>query len=140
MSTETAYSIELDREGNMLIAGFTYSNDFPTTSGAIKPTKGGSNKDGFFTKLNADGTSLLYSTFVGGDDDDHLQSVCIDGSGNIFLAGLSSSNDFPTTPDAYDRELDGGSDIIAMKLDPSAANVLSMGGGTPSSERWGPSR
>lgn len=101
--------IALDSTGNAYIAGFTGSSDFPTTPGAFQfvapiPVGGACSDgrgDGFVTKLNATGTGLVYSTYLGGGDFDWANSIAVDASGNAYVAGYTFSLNFPTTPGAF---------------------------------------
>ncbi len=85
---DVANGIALDASGNAYIAGNTNSTDFPTTTGAFKPLTTSSNT-GFVTKLNATGTALVYSTFLGGSgsgsSSDVVKGIAIDGAGNAYL-------------------------------------------------------
>jgi Beta-propeller repeat len=88
--------IAIDSSGNAVITGFTKSTNFPVTTGAQQTVKGsGSNKDGFVTKLNATGTAILYSTYLGGNGNDEAHGIALDSSGNAHLAGYSTSTNFP---------------------------------------------
>lgn len=91
--------IEVDAAGNAFVAGWTYSTDFPTVNalqGTNRAQPFGTN--GFVSKLNAAGSQLLYSTYLGGTIDDRIQDVAIDANGNAYVTGTSTSTDFPTTP------------------------------------------
>src|SRR3982751_1779100 len=94
--------IAVDPGGRAYVTGETLSPDFPTTTGAFRRTNAG-NYDMFVTKLNAAGSALSYSTFVGGSQVDNGQDVAVDSSGNAYVMGFSSSPDFPTTAGAFDR-------------------------------------
>jgi beta-propeller repeat-containing protein len=86
-------SMAIDADGNAYITG-TANDDFPTTAGAYQATLKGAN-DVFVTKLNADGTQLIYSTFIGGSSDDAGYAVAIDMSGHAYVTGVTESSDFP---------------------------------------------
>jgi hypothetical protein len=96
-STDAAAGIALDSAGNAYITGYTFSTDFPTAN-AFQPTcdacSGAS--DVFVTKLNATGTALVYSTFLGGSAYDQGNSIAIDALGDAIVGGVTSSTDFPT--------------------------------------------
>ncbi|MFX1283609.1 MAG: SBBP repeat-containing protein [Promethearchaeota archaeon] len=104
---ELSRGITLDSSENIYITGETWSDDFPTTSTAYNTTYGGSS-DGFITKISANGTSLVYSTFIGGSKYDHIESLTLDSSDNLYLYGETKSSDFPTTTNAYDQTFNGG--------------------------------
>jgi hypothetical protein len=87
--------IAVDAAGNAYVAGLTNSPDFPTVN-ALQPTYGGGPYDAFVTKLAADGSALVYSTYLGGSGDDGANSIAVDAAGNAHIAGYTNSSDFPT--------------------------------------------
>jgi hypothetical protein len=93
--------IAVDPDGNAYIAGFTASANYPVTAGAFQTVDHNATGTGFVTKLNPAGTALVYSTFLGGSSYDSINNIAIDGSGNAYVVGTTSSNDFPTTAGAY---------------------------------------
>jgi hypothetical protein len=78
--------------------------------------------DGFLTKLNALGTALVYSTFLGGSEDDQCSDIAIDAAGRAYVAGKTESEDFPTTPGAFDTTFNDGDEGFVTKL--SAAGTF----------------
>jgi sugar lactone lactonase YvrE len=96
-----AYGLAVDSVGNAYVTGVTSSGNFPTTAGAFQTAPGGG-YDIFVTKLNATGSGLIYSTYLGGKYDETVQALAIDSSGDAYVAGGSSSPYFPTTSGAYD--------------------------------------
>jgi hypothetical protein len=94
-------SIEVDNNGNVIVTGNTYSLNFPTTPGAFNRTYGGNN-DIFVTKFNHNSSSLIYSTYIGGNNNDIAYDISIDKNNNIYLTGFTCSLDFPTTQGAFD--------------------------------------
>jgi len=103
-SDEIGAGIAVDASGNTYIVGTTQSPDFPTTAGAFRRTGAATNvSDVFVTKLNATGTALVYSTFIGGNDFDFGRRIAIDGAGNAYITGQTKSSTFPTTANAFDR-------------------------------------
>jgi PKD repeat protein len=102
-------SIALDGSGNMYITGHTQSDDFPTQA-AIQPNRAGQyqDEDVFVAKIAADGSSLVYSTYLGGDSGDRVRRIAVDGAGNAYLAGTTRSANFPTTSGAYQEQFAGG--------------------------------
>jgi len=90
------YDIALDRNGNLYLAGETNSTDFPTVSAFQSEL--GENGDAFVAKLSASGDSLIYSTYLGGSEgggEDIAQGIAIDDHGVAYVAGYTSSSDFP---------------------------------------------
>jgi beta-propeller repeat-containing protein/Big-like domain-containing protein len=94
--------LALDSAGNAYVTGVTESHAFPTTPGAFQPDLHG-DFDAFVTKLNANGTALVYSTFLGGTGRDEGHGIAVDSAGNAYITGDTSSLDFPTTPGAFQR-------------------------------------
>jgi photosystem II stability/assembly factor-like uncharacterized protein len=92
-----ASGIAVDASGQAYVAGTTTSADFPTTPGAFQRIYGGGQSDAFITKLNGDGSSLIYSTYIGGGAQDDCAGISIDSSGNAYLVGSTTSNSFPVT-------------------------------------------
>jgi hypothetical protein len=101
--------IAVDSAGNAYVTGQTTSNNFPTTVDAFQTHFGGPTNynDGFVMKVNATGTALIYSTYLGGNGQDATTGVAVDGSGNAYVTGATSSTNFPTTAGAFQRSLRG---------------------------------
>lgn len=122
-----ATAIAIDALDNAYITGYA-GPDFPTTPGAIQTTFGGGNGywglDGFVVKLNAAGSALLYSTYLGGSGDDSGAGIAIDTLGNSYVAGSTSSSDFPTTPGAYQPRYGGSGDAFVSKLNATGSVLV----------------
>lgn len=114
-ASDIGYGLTLDNSNNVIICGGTQSTNYPTTSSAYDQTHNGS-IDCFVTKLNSSGSSLIASTFIGGSSDDKLKNVVIDNQQNIYVAGFSSSNNFPTTGNAVFRTKSASSDAIYCRI------------------------
>ncbi len=104
--------ITIDSEGNIYVVGATASSDFPTTENAFDTTYNGYGYyyyigDAFVSKLKGNLSELLASTLLGGTKSEYANSVAIDRSGNIYVAGWTHSSDFPVSTDAYDTYFDG---------------------------------
>ena len=104
----------VDGSGRAYVTGDTGSTDFPTTRGAFDRTFNGGS-DVFVTKLNASGSALAYSTFLGGADFDGGQGIAVRG-GRAYVTGGTRSADYPTTADAFDETLGGTEDAFVTKL------------------------
>jgi hypothetical protein len=121
---DPAEAISVDRGGNAYVTGWTKSADFPTTAGAFDRSfeDNGTDdpfSDAFVTKLNASGSVLLYSTFLGGRGTDAGDALALDQSGDAYLTGITYSGDFPTTPDAFQRSC--GVDVFVSRLNRSGS-------------------
>ena len=120
--------IAVDSSGYAYVAGMTASDDFPMTMGGYQTTKGGSTGsfDAFVTKLNADGSDLLYSTFLGGSSEDYGYAIGVDSYGNAYVTGnTSSSSDFPTN-NAYQTSLNGSWDVFVSKISTGLSGSASL--------------
>ena len=128
-AADNAYNITTDSAGNAYVAGVTESIDFPTTSGALQTTNKG--KSAFVTKLNVNGTGIIYSTYLGGTGTTFAFAVAVDASNYAYVSGTTGCSDFPTTPGAF-QTLCGGStggckgnpDAFVAKIDPTGSNLL----------------
>ena len=109
-------SIAVDGLGRAHVAGSTSSTNFPVL-GAIQSQFGGV-RDAFVSKLAATGGALFYSTYLGGSAGDDANSVRLDGAGNAYVGGSTSSSNFPTTQGAFSRTRKGGSDGWVAKISP----------------------
>jgi parallel beta-helix repeat protein len=121
---DNGYSIAVDTTGSAYVGGYTYSTNFPTVTGAYQTTYGSGTSDAFVTKLNPDGSGLAYSTYLGGSLVDQVYGIAVDSSGNAYVAGYTTSSDFPTTEGAYRRTLSGTQDGIIVQLNPSGTSLL----------------
>lgn len=118
--SDIGMGLAVDSSGAAYIAGYTASADFPTAN-SVQGVTGGGN-DAFVTKLNNTGNGLVYSTYLGGSNADRGRDIAVDTSGAAYVAGDTSSDDFPTTPGAYDETGDGDtaySDGFVTKFNPS---------------------
>ena len=120
-SVDQAYGIVLDPSGNAFITGRMESANYPTTAGAYDTTHNGS-RDAVVTQLNAAGSALIYSTFIGaGTFVDEGLGIALDSSGNVFITGLTANTTFPTTAGAFDTTYNGAVDAIVAKLGDAVA-------------------
>jgi len=115
--------IMLDPQGNCLVASCTRSTDFPVLN-AIQTTNAGS-QDGVVFKLTADLSTLLWSTYYGGSNNDACYSVKIDSSANVLFAGGTSSSNLPGTAGSWQASYNGGkTDGFVVKLEPTASSII----------------
>ncbi|MBV6518478.1 MAG: hypothetical protein E3K33_00975 [Candidatus Brocadia sp.] len=114
-------SIAVDAAGSAYVTGGTSSFDFPTSS----PYDGSFNGDGdaFVTKLNASGSGLVYSTYLGGSGDEYGDSIAVDATGNAYVTGDTESLNFPTAS-PYDGSFNGDGDVFVTKLNASGNGLV----------------
>ena len=115
---DSASDVAVDSSGRITVAGSTASSNFPTTPGAYDRTFTGGTcgtapylytcYDIFIARLDAAGSALVYSTFLGGNDDDRVKAIALDSADQTTLTGSAASQGFPTTPGAYDTTFNGG--------------------------------
>lgn len=115
-------SIAVDSAGNAYVTGRTASSDFPI-SGATQPAFGGGTYDAFVTELNNAGSSLLFSTFLGGSGTDQGYGIALDSSNAIYVTGVTNSLDFPTA-NAYQQTNAGANDVFLTKFAPGGSSVV----------------
>lgn len=119
---EFGRKIAVDSTGNIYVAGETKSVDFPASS-PYQGAYGGGIEDAFVTKFDPTGSTLIYSTYLGGNGEDQAISLAIDGSGSAYVVGNAGSTDFPTAS-PYQASFAGGIwDAFLAKLSP-AGNAL----------------
>jgi hypothetical protein len=137
-SDDAAQSIAVDAQGEAFITGNTRSGNFPVTASAYQQSYGGSGKvfgvvggDAFVAKLDATGSRLVYSTFLGGGGEDAANAIALDSAGDAVIVGGTASSNFPTTANAVRRSYAGGSDALAStgdafiaKLNPTGTGLL----------------
>ena len=133
---EAGNGVTVDAAGNAYVVGSTYSPDFPTTEGAFQTTFGGQ-QDVFVTKLDSSG-SVVYTTYLGGSGEDLSYGIAIDDLGNVYVAGMTDSPDFPTA-NPFQPALGGGRDAFVAKLTPSGTALVysTYLGGSGNEGRWG---
>src|SRR6185436_11535147 len=103
--SDVANALAFDAQGNIYVTGTTTSTDFPTRNAYQNTIAGG--QDGFLTKINPDGTQILYSTYFGGSGNDQPADITFDAFGNIYLAGATNSSNFPVV-NALQTSFGGG--------------------------------
>ena len=90
---DSARSIAVDSDGSAYITGYTTNNNYPTTANRFKGH--GGSRDAFITKLNPEGTEMVYSTFLGGSGTDETFGIALDAGKNIYVAGFTQSRNLP---------------------------------------------
>jgi len=124
-SYDAGNGIAVDNAGNAYVIGDTDSGDFPKTKNAAQLAISGG-FDAFVAKLNATGSSLVYSTYLGGSNVEYGYGIAVNSTGSAFLTGVTYSTDFPTTKNAAQPSNGGGSgggiaDAFAAKLNPAGS-------------------
>ncbi|MGH8247366.1 MAG: SBBP repeat-containing protein, partial [Gammaproteobacteria bacterium] len=119
---DQANSIAVDSSGNAYVTGNTSSNDFPRLN-AVQAAYGGST-DAFITKLNAAGSALVYSTYLGGTDIDSCTGIAIDAAGNAAVGGNTVSGNFPTANAVQSRHGGGLRDAVIAKLNAAGTALV----------------
>jgi hypothetical protein len=121
-SSEVGFGISADASG-VYVAGQTSSANFPTTVGAFQTALSGA-RGGFVTKLNPTGSALVYSTYLAGSTNDKVHGLAVDSGGNAYVTGATQSDDFPTTPGAFQLGLAGTSNAFVSKLNPTGSALV----------------
>ena len=122
-SEDKGSDIMLDSDNNAYIAGSTESADFPTSPDSYDTEYNGEG-DVVVFKLDANGSSLAYSTYIGGSNHEDGIGMALDDEGNVYITGWTLSFDFPTTSEAYDKYFNGIQDIFVFKLNPDGSDLL----------------
>ncbi|HZT60121.1 MAG TPA: SBBP repeat-containing protein, partial [Pyrinomonadaceae bacterium] len=123
--SDAGLGIAVDSSGDAYVTGNTLSTNFPLANPVQNKNAGGSlGMDAFVTKLNASGSALIYSTYLGGNGDDQGNGIALDSSGNAYVAGNTASTDFPTV-NAFQKNFGGGtSDAFVTKLNASGSALI----------------
>ena len=119
---DSGHGIAVDGSGCAYITGETYSDNFPFSPDALQKSQA-AYSDAFITKVNPDGTALLYSTYLGGDGHDSGNAIAVDSGGKAYIAGRTDSTNFPVLK-AFQPKKKGLSDAFVAKLNPSGSRLL----------------
>ena len=123
-STDNAYDVDIDDQGDVYVVGESQSSDFPTTSGVFNETGSGSGiSDIFVLKISPDGSTLNYSTFVAGSSGDSASGITVDDSGNAYVVGTTLSSDFPTVNAYNSTYSESYADFVVFKLSPAGDSL-----------------
>ncbi|WP_293369624.1 SBBP repeat-containing protein [Microcoleus sp. CAWBG556] len=127
---DNGHRITLDSANNVYVTGDTTSTNFPTKN-AIQSVSGGG-KDAFVTKINASGSALVDSTYLGGSGDDNGSGIAVDASGAVYVAGSTKSTNFPTATPLQAANGGGDYDAFITKIIPGGPQVkiVESGGST----------
>jgi len=122
---EEATGLAIDKSGNVYVAGNTHSTDFPTRnavqSRCATANQAGTCSDAFLTKISPTGDSILFSTYLGGSGAESARGLFVDAKGSAYLAGVTSSSDFPVTAGAAQARCGGAcqQNAFVAKFSPS---------------------
>ncbi|MFC2168644.1 ankyrin repeat domain-containing protein [Acidobacteriota bacterium] len=121
---EFCEAIAIDDEGNIYVTGNTRSSDFPTTEEVYNRNRKGES-DVFIAKFDNGLKTLLASTLIGGESGENAYTILFDQRGYIYVAGYTTSKDFPTTTESFDTEYNGGNgDAFILKMDKDLKTLL----------------
>jgi hypothetical protein len=129
-ATDIGTGIAVDSAGSAYVTGSTFSADFPSTPGAFDTSLNSVcapecvGLDAFVVKLNATGSALLYSSYLGGSHNDFGDGIAVDAGGNAYLTGATSSADFPTTPVAFDTSFNSYIDAFVTKFNVGGSSLV----------------
>src|SRR5216117_1725182 len=125
---DSGTGIAVDSAGNAYVTGGTNSANFPTTAGAFQTTfvnAFDTDTDAFVTKLDSTGSTLVYSTYLGGSSTESGAGIAVDASGSAYVTGRTESFDFPTTPGAFQPAAANSlSDAFVTKFDPAGSALV----------------
>jgi len=126
-----AYTATYDALGNIFSGGIVTAIGYPTTIGAYQTNFAGGGTGGnaypfdiCITKYNPTGASMVYSTYLGGTNNEHPSSIYTDAADNLFILGKTYSSNFPVTAGSYDISFNGQSDIIVSKLNATGSALM----------------
>lgn len=130
-SDNWGFTATYDAAGNIYAGGIATALGYPVTAGAFQTTFGGGGSGGntypfdiSLTKFDPTGSSLIYSTYLGGSDNEQPQSIVVDNANELCVTGRTYSANFPVTAGAYDASYNGGADIIVTKFNPAGTALI----------------
>lgn len=123
---DNASVIKIDATNRIVVCGTTFSPDFPVISGCLDLLFDGDtiNRDSYISILNNTGTTLNFSTFIGGSADDEILGMEVNDTGSILLCGATTSFNFPTTPGVYDETYNGNYDAFFTIINPALQHII----------------
>jgi len=122
--TDDGLAIAVDREGNALVGGYTEGHNFTGSAGSRIQSFFEPPSDGFVTKINRDGSAIVYSTYLGGPGNDDIEAIAVDLQGNAYVAGSTQSTAFPIVGSPVQTKYGGKSDAILAKIDPAGTAIV----------------
>ncbi len=122
-SPESGYAIAVDSSGSAYVTGLTGATDFPTSSGFEDVSRDSQNGTAFVTKINATGTALVYSTYLGGSGQEQGNGIAVDAAGNAYVTGTTESFDFPTV-NPFQDSIDIAVSAFVTKLNAAGSALV----------------
>jgi uncharacterized protein (TIGR03437 family) len=123
IGSDESFAMAIDNQGNAYVTGSTYSNNFNTFA-PLQTTNRGGKYDAFVTKINASGSGIIYSTYLGGSGEDSGHGIAVDVLGNAYVAGITNSQDF-NTRNAFQPTITGpAEDAFIAKINPTGTNLI----------------
>lgn len=123
-SDNWGFTATYDAAGNLYAGGIVNGMGYPLVTGAIQPTFGGGTWDIAISKFNAAGNGLIYSTYLGGNQDDMPHSLVVDAANELVLAGKSRSSNYPVTTGAFDPIYNDSFDIVVTKFNAAGTALI----------------
>lgn len=120
--TNYGHSATYDLEGNIYTGARNFGSGYPTTLGAYQINYGGGGTDIAISKLNPDGSDLIWATYIGGNNSEYPHSMYVQ-DGELYVLGSTSSSDYPTTSNAYDNT-NNNTDIVISHLSEDGTDLI----------------
>ncbi len=121
---DLSLGMELIGEGIIVMGGYTFSPDFPVTTGAFDISFNGGNNDSYIAAFDFGGGNLVYSTYVGGTENDAVFDVAVDQNGNVYITGITESPDFPVTPGAFKTSKGNPQNAFVTKINAAGSDIV----------------
>lgn len=126
------FTATYDAQGNVYAGGLVSGTGYPVGTGAFQQSYGGGTTtsgslypcDMGIIKFNSTGTTKIYATYIGGNDNDQPHSMIVDANNNLIIAGRTYSNNFPIVASSYDTSFNGGADIVLVKLNATGTALI----------------
>jgi len=116
-SPDYGWDIVVDPDDQAYVVGRTNSRDFPITGDAFDAALGQSDIDAYVVKVSADGRTLAYATYLGGDNGGEIaRALAVDAGGNVYVTGETEADDLPTSVNPFDTSHNGGKDAFFVRL------------------------
>ncbi len=115
--------IAIDSAGDAFVTGQTTSSNFPTTSGAYETSKIGTT-DAFVSEVSPDGSSLVFSSYIGATGNTKGHGIAVDVNGQVYVTGETDATSFPTAGGAFQTSNGGLTDAFALSLDPTGSSLV----------------